>query len=195
MNPLQRKLFLFLTFGLGIAGLLTSCAGAEAPGAPGSETSGGLGEVSSGNLANSPPLSIPAPVSRTNDPDSKEPRRECHAKVKFKVALTNNILGVNCGQLNHNLHLNPPTVTVAMTSGTLDGTLGAETEHETQCLANGAWYSAELPLTGLLDLKGDCRISLTARMENPSGAENPDKSVTVDDFSDSETKEVLLRFP
>jgi len=195
MKLLQRKWFLFLALGLGLAGLLSSCAGAEAPGAPGSEASRGAGEFSNGTLSNSPPLSIPAPVSRTNDPDSKEPRRECHAKVKFKVALDNNILGVNCGQLNHNLHLKPPTVTVAMTSGTLDGTLGAETEHETQCLADGAWYSVDLPLSGLIDLKGDCSISLTAQIENPSGAENQDKSVTVDDFSDGETKEVQLRFP
>jgi len=193
MKALQRNLFLFLTLGFGLIGLI-SCAGAEAPGSSGSS---GLGEVSDGTFSHSPPLSIPAPVSRTDRPDSNEARRLCHATVKLKVTFHRPIglMELNCTQLSSQAHFKTPTVTVTMTSGELDGTLGTETVHETQCRSDGAWHVSDLPLTGFVDLKDDCHISLNARVESPAVSETSDKTVSVEDFSDNEVREVALTIP
>ena len=174
-----------------ILGSLVACAGATGT----SGATGDLGSsdaISAGNSANTPPLSIPAPVPRTERPeDSASDRPPCHAKVKFKISLKGDHL-LTCNQMHFANDIPNPKIRIVVTQGHLDGFLGLEKEADTQCLPDGYWHSEEVPLSGILDLAGTCHISLEAQAQFSEGTQLKGQIVTVEEFEENEIRETSL---
>lgn len=175
-------------------GCTGSGLGGGLSGAPSGATGeGGNLETTSGEtLSNTPPLSIPAPVPRT-DRDEDAAKTPCHVSVKFKVSLKRNV-PVSCQQIATGEAARVPNIHIAIIKGLFEGPQGPEKDYETQCLSDGFWHSEEIPLEGILDLKGTCHLTVQAHAFFPGEGQLKSPVMTLEDFSENEVREIILSF-